>query len=240
VFDADAWEAKYIAAHPEVKYAEVHAAMADYLADVRDNFRSREQAAQAASKEIAEKTEQVRSRYGEEFETILEPTAATLMGDNAIPPDVKRMIALSDVLPELLHAIGSDPKKLETLVQAAKTDPLRAYRYIATLEAGIKSDTSKDDGESAPRNDKGQFTKADTPAKQTSAPKPPEPVGGATTRAFDVSDESLSYSDDGRASATAEFKKGGTRSLCRSFQWLKQFFPLPSLRGKRCASCTRS
>jgi hypothetical protein len=132
---------------------------------------------------VQDNVEAARRRYGEDFDTVIEPTVGEIMGNKDIPMEVKRMMAFSDVLPELVFTIGSDQKTKQELVRLSKSDPLRAMRYIATLEVGIRQELA------APEPEEKE-EKAPEPRK-TSAPKPPAPVTGAVSRAFDVSDESL-------------------------------------------------
>lgn len=134
--------------------------------------------------QVQESVENARKRYGDEFDSVIEPTAATIMGDKTIPIAVKQMMADSDVLPELIYTIGTDQKTMKELERLARVNPSQAIRYIATLEAGIRLELAAEPDAAA------------TPEpKRTSAPKPPSPVTGASSRAFDVSDESLSPDD---------------------------------------------
>ena len=138
---------------------------------------------QQATKQIVESIEDARKRYGEEFDDVIEPTAATIMANRDIPVAVKEMMADSDVLPELVYTIGTDDKTLKELERLSRTNPTQAMRYIATLEAGIRQELAADEPEnveSAPE------------PKKTSAPPPPKPVSGPSSRGFDVSDDSLS------------------------------------------------
>ena len=136
--------------------------------------------------QIQEGVESARRRYGDEFESVIEPTAATIMGDKTIPMQVKQMMADSDVLPELVYTIGTDQKTMKELERLARQNPSQAIRYIATLEAGIRLELTSDEPPAA---------SATPEPRKTAAPKPPSPVTGASSRAFDVSDESLSADD---------------------------------------------
>jgi hypothetical protein len=134
--------------------------------------------------QVQENVEDARKRYGTEFDSVIEPTAATIMGDKTIPMQVKQMLSESDVLPELIYTIGTDQKTMKELERLSRVNPSQAIRYIATLEAGIRLELAAEPNAAA------------TPEpKKTAAPKPPSPVNGASSRAFDVSDESLSPDD---------------------------------------------
>ena len=157
--------------------------LADWKAEQRIVQQQRAQAAQQQERELQAKLEEARSRY-DNFDEVMQPALATIVEDQKVSPTVKAMLNDSDVLPDLLFTIGSDAKALATFLQTAKTDPGKAIRYIALTENLIREELesgSKPNAEKTP------------PAKpQTSAPKPPSPVGGSSSRAFDVSDESLS------------------------------------------------
>ena len=133
---------------------------------------------------IQENVEDARNRYGAEFDSVIEPTAAAIMGDKTIPMQVKQMLSDSDVLPELIYTIGTDQKTMKELERLSRVNPSQAIRYIATLEAGIRLELAAEPS-----------VAATTEPKKTNAPKPPTPVSGASSRAFDVSDESLSPDD---------------------------------------------
>jgi hypothetical protein len=157
--------------------------LADWKAEQRLESARRSEQEQRQIQQVQQNVERDRERYGEEFEKVLEPTAAAIMGNKAIPIEVKRMISASDVLPELIYTIGTDEKTMQKLVRVAQSDPQKAMFYIAELSAGIRQELDASESQSAER----------TPEKKpTGAPKPPVPVTGPSSRHFDVSDESLS------------------------------------------------
>ena len=160
--------------------------LADWKAEQRLENARQQQVQQQQTEKIKESVEDARKRYGDEFESVIEPTAATIMGNKSIPVEVKKMMADSDVLPELVYTIGTDQKTMKELERLARTNPSQAIRYIATLEVGIRQELAK--------AEPSEGTAAPEP-KKTSAPKPPSPVTGSSSRAFDVSDESLSPDD---------------------------------------------
>lgn len=135
--------------------------------------------------EAQSKVERDRERYGKEFDKVIEPTAAAIMGDKSIPMGVKRMLASSDVLPELIYTIGTDEKTMQKLVRISQTDPQKAMFYIAELSAGIRQELAAET----------ETPETVSEPRRTTAPKPPSPVSGASSRSFDVSDESLSADD---------------------------------------------
>lgn len=185
-FKPSEWVEGYAKQHPDASYEDATAAMADYLADVRDQFRSFEQQRQSQAKELNDKVTEARARYGESFDEVLVPTVTAIINDKGIHPDVKELINDSPVLSDLIFTL-SDEKTLNELRSMPKT---QAVRYIAALESGIADELSDKETDRSPN---GQFVAKEPPAKpKTSAPKPPSPVSGASSGAFDVSDESLS------------------------------------------------
>lgn len=134
---------------------------------------------QQQHRQIEENIEEAKRRYGQEYDDVIEPTAGAIMGNQAIPAAVKQMMANSDVLPELVYTIGTDQKTMKELERLSRVNPAQAIRYIATLEVGIRQKLAAEENP-APE------------PKRTAAPKPPAPVTGASSRAFDVSDDSLS------------------------------------------------
>jgi len=189
-FKPSQWTADYGAKNPEATYEEINAAMADYLGDARDHFRGIEQARQAQAQSIKAKVEEASAKY-ENFDEVSQPFVKALVEDAGIPMAVKVMVSESEIWPDLVFTLAGDEKFLEM----AKTSPGKALRYIAKVENLIQDELSKP-SEAAPRDENGKFTKAETPAPPTTkAPKPPSPVSGGSSRAFDVSDESLSTSE---------------------------------------------
>lgn len=154
--------------------------LADWKAEQREVKTKREQQQEAQVKSFNAKVEEARGRY-ENFDDVMQPAVDAIVNDAKVSPVVKQMLDDSDVLPDLMFTIGSDPAELAKFVKMAKENPGKAIRHIALTESLIAKEL---EGKSA-----GEVP----PAKpKTQAPKPPSPVGGASSRAFDVSDESLS------------------------------------------------
>lgn len=197
-FDPDKWVEDFAKANPLLSYERANAAMTDHLGDVRDHFRRIEDQRQSQQQEITSKVTDARARYGEKFDEVLGPTLNTIVSDAQINPTVKAMLNDSDVVADLLYTIGSDPKTLSDFVAMAKNNPGKALRYIAVVENGIIEELSN--GKEEPASEKAPEV------KKTSAPKPPAPVSGASSRAFDVSDESLS-ADEWARKRTADIER---------------------------------
>lgn len=156
--------------------------LADWKAEQRIVAERREQSQRQQAQELQSKIDEARTRYGDAFDDAVKPALQAINGDQRIPVAVKAMLGESENVSDLLFTLGSDPKALESFIETARTKPGQALRHIAILEAEIRQELQRP---AKPAQE--------SPAKtQTAAPKPPSPVGGASSRAFDVSDESLS------------------------------------------------
>jgi len=167
-------------------YEEFVEELADWKAEQRWVNAQREVAAHAQAQELEAKVAAARTRH-ENFDEIHWPALNAIVGNQSVAPAVKAMLNDSANLPDVLFTIGSDPKTLASFVAMAERSPGQALRYIAKVESLIDEELAKGSGEDPPE-------KAPEP-KKSQAPKPPSPVGGASSRAFDVSDESLSADD---------------------------------------------
>lgn len=156
--------------------------LADWKAEQRWEAVKREQAQQEAQKALRNQLDEARARY-DDAEDVIFP-AAKAINEAAIPVAVKEVFGQSDLFIDLCYVVGSDPAELKKFISLAQSNPREAIGKVFEYERGIREELSK------PRDEKGQFTAPEP--KKTSAPKPPSPVGGASSRAFDVSDESLS------------------------------------------------
>jgi hypothetical protein len=142
----------------------------------------RQQAEQAAINALRTKLDDARTRY-EDADEVIFPAAQTIHEAN-IPQAVKQVIADSDVFPDLCYVLGENREELQKFVALAQNNPRVALAKIFEYERGIREAL---DGTSA-ANESGN--QAPEP-KRTQAPKPPSPVGGASSRSFDANDESL-------------------------------------------------
>lgn len=159
--------------------------LADWKAEQRWEIAKREQEQKDAQKALQAQIEEARSRY-DDVDDVIFPAAKTI-NEAQIPLAVKEVFAKSDMFIDLCYVVGSDPDELKKFISLAQTNPRAAIGKVFEYERGIQEELSK------PRDDKGKFASKEAPEpKKTSAPKPPSPVGGASSRAFDVSDESLS------------------------------------------------
>lgn len=168
--------------------------LADWKSEQRIAQHKREQAEQEALNALKVKLDDARSRY-EDADDVIFPAAQTIK-EAQIPMAVKQVFADSDVFPDLCYVVGSDPEELKKFVSLAQTNPRAALAKVFEYERGIREELAKPESGKAPE------------PKKTSAPKPPSPVGGGSSKAFDVSDESLSP-EEWMRKRNADLKKRG-------------------------------
>jgi hypothetical protein len=157
--------------------------LADWKAEQRIVQVQREQAQQQALGALKAKLDESRSRY-DDADAVIFP-AAKAISEAQIPPAVKEVFSQSDLFTDLCYVVGSDPEELQKFVSLAQRDPRAAIGQVFEYERGIREELAAASGAAGKPPEK----------KQTSAPKPPTPVGGSSSRAFDVNDESLSADD---------------------------------------------
>lgn len=166
-------------------------ALIDWKADEKIAKLRYEQAQMDQMRQLQTAVSDGTALYGKDFGPIADQTAGVIGTDPEIPQIVKARFAKSNVLPHLTYVIGEDPAALEDFVKVAKTDPFEALDRIAIIEREIREALAKPK-ETPVRGEDGKFTPKAPEPKKTTAPKPPSPVGGGSSRAFDVNDESLS------------------------------------------------
>ena len=150
--------------------------LADWKAEQRIETVKREQAQQEQLKALDSTMQEARKRY-EDADEVIFPTAKTI-NEARIPQVVKEVFADSDLFIDLCYVVGSDPDELKKFTALANSNPREALRKVFEYEQGIR-EHQKPSG-TAPE------------PKKSMAPKPVSPVSGASSRSFDVSDESLS------------------------------------------------
>lgn len=205
-FEPEKWIEEYTKQNPQASYERANAAMFTHMLNAREHFRSIEQRVQAEKQALDAKLSDARERY-EDFDEIKSDflsKAISPKGVPLLPLQVLGIINDSDVLPDLLYTIGSDDAELAKFVEMAKTNPNKAIRYVARVESLIAEELAKPENTSA-RGEDGKFK---APERKTSAPKPPVLVSGSSSRAFDVSDESLS-AEEWASKRNAELQKRG-------------------------------
>lgn len=197
-FRPSQWMEDYAKANPEASYEDQTAAMADYLGDVREQFRAFEQRAAEQRQSIERAAEDARQRYGDGFDAARNTfTSATLgsRGEPLVPVEVLSLVSDSDVLADLVYTIGSNAEETAKFAQMAKTNPNKAIRYIALTENLIREELSK----ATPRNEQGRFAKEEPPAKRgpESAPEPPIEIGNRGSKPMDESERAFSAIERG-------------------------------------------
>lgn len=164
------------------EYEDVIEAISRWAAKEERTKWEREQREQDGKKALQVKLDDARERYDDADDVIFPANQAIQTAQ--IPLVVKEVFAQSDLFVDLCYVVGSDPEELKKFLTLARTNPRAAIGKVFEYERGIREELAKN-------TDGGE-----TPVpKKTSAPKPPVPVGGGSSRAFDVSDESLSPND---------------------------------------------
>ncbi len=170
--------------------------LTDWKTEQRDAKNQRETAQREQAREFNAKVNEARTRY-ENFDEVVQPTATAINTDAAIPPVIKTLLSESDMLPDFLFTLGSDPAELAKFVKMAKETPGKAIRYIALTESLIAEELE---------GKKAKPAHEETPAKpKTAAPKPPAEAGGRAATPPDAL-ESAAKANDFRS-----FKAESTR-----------------------------
>jgi hypothetical protein len=157
--------------------------LADWKAEQQVVRYQQAQQQQEALKVLKSKLDEARTRYAD-ADAVIFP-AAQVIRDAQIPPAVKEIFAGSEYFTDLCYVVGSDPAELTAFVSLAQTNPRAALAKVFEYENGIKAELTKGKDGNEPNGGKAPEK------KPTTAPKPPSPVSGGSSRAFDVSDESL-------------------------------------------------
>ena len=192
-FKPSAFIEEYAKQNPDASYEDANAAMADHLYEVRRHFDTIEQRVNAEKQALESRVSEARDRYAD-FDEIKDNFLAKTISEKGtplIPLPVLSMINDSDVMAHLLYTIGSDPAELAKFVDIAKSNPNKAIRYVTKVESLIAEELAKPK-ETTARGEDGKFKSSAPEKPKTQAPKPPSPVGGSSSRAFDMNDESLS------------------------------------------------
>lgn len=198
-FQPSTWINDYAKANPESSYEDATAAMADYLGDVRDQFKASESQRSKMVSEMEQKVNDARARYGEHFDEVLRPTVDRIVQDPGIAPAVKGMVNDSEVVADLIFTIGSDPKTLSDFIQLSKTNPGKALRYIAAVEAGIEAELEKT---ASGQSQTAKQESAPVKRKPESAPEPPLEVGNRGNTGRDEADRAFDAIAKGDQNAT--------------------------------------
>ena len=170
---------------PYATYEDYIEDLTDWKTEQTDAKNQRVAAEQAQSKEFWSKVNESRTRY-ENFDEVVQPTATAINTDAKIPAAIKQLLNESEVLPDILFTLGSDPAELAKFVKMAKETPGNAIRYIALTESLIAEEL---EGKATPKAE-------ETPAKpKTQAPKPPSEVGGRAAAPPDALESAAKTND---------------------------------------------
>jgi hypothetical protein len=176
--------------------------LTDWKAEQHLERYKQDQAKQQQINALKAKLDESRSRY-EDADAVIFPAAKAIQ-DAQMPLAVKEVFAQSDVFTDLCYVVGSEPDELKKFIDLAQTNPRAALARVFEYERGIREELAKTGSADEPDNGKAPEKKS------TSAPKPPSPVSGGSSRAFDVSDESLSPEEWARKrAAQLEKRKKG-------------------------------
>lgn len=150
------------------------------------------------SKQIAEKLAEGKARY-KDFDEVMPPTMTAIMNDQNIPVVVKALIGDSEILPDLLYALGQKKEDFDKFLNMAKTAPGKALRYIANVESLVMEELEKSKGSGSPNG-------AEKPASPvTRAPKPVSEVSGRNVPPDDAAASAVAANDF--RSAKAEWNR---------------------------------
>lgn len=196
---------------PYPSYEEYTEDLAGWIADQRVAQYQRQQQESAQRAEVAKKVEAAKARY-ENFDEISRPFVKSLVDDASIPMAVKVMVSESEIWPDLVFTIAGDAQETAKFLEMAKTNPGKAFRYIAKVESLIQEELGSA-GKSAERNGKGQFTSEKPPAKRgpESAPAPPIEIGNRGAGNQDEETRALSAHERGDPNAFRDWKRAQDR-----------------------------
>ena len=128
----------------------------------------RSEAAKAQSKELQSKVDEVKAKYPDASEKI--NTTFESFSKVQFPAVIWAMFDDSECLPDLFYVL-SDETTRSNFIETVKTNPGKAVRALAQMEADIKAASAKTE----PLEKSEPKTPAETKPR---APKPPSEVGG--------------------------------------------------------------
>lgn len=188
-FKPKQWLEQYAKEHPDADYDDAVAAMADFQADVRDQFRAAEEARAELSKKQAEMLRRTEERYPDAKEAIKPTLLKTLelVGTKGEP--VVEAIGQSEVFSDLLYVLGPE---IDGFIALAKSDPVKAQRKVFLMEQEILKELAKPKGEAKPGEKPAEKkTEPETPPAKAKPrlPDTPAEIGGRGSSPEDPSVE---------------------------------------------------
>jgi len=180
--DYDSWE-QYDAAKD--KYDED---LADWKAAQKIEEYEQRQRQEVQTREMQNRLNEAKERYGAEAEEKVLGTAKTVFNDQQVPPAIKTALGRSEVLVDALYVMGSDAAELDQFLDLAKKDPLEALRKWFTVEALVKEELGTSAKAAPARGADGKFLPEkpiEKPARQR-PPAPPTELNGSSSPPGDV------------------------------------------------------
>lgn len=140
------------------------------------------QAQEAGQREMRERLDKAKERYGDGADTRIIQTAKDIFSNENVNPAVKAVLNDSDVLVDVMYVMGSKAEELAEFLEEARTAPGKAIRRAVLLERLVKEELAKS-VKSAPVRETSEESEEDEeppPAKKvTKAPAPPREARGS-------------------------------------------------------------
>jgi hypothetical protein len=212
-FKPTEWTNQYIAQNKDATWEDAQAALADHMADRREEFRASEQQIAQQRQAVGEKLSEARKRY-QDYDTVAAPLVKEMLQPD-IPREIFGVLNDSPVLADLLYVIGGDEASKNDFLDACRSNPSKALRVALLMEQDIVKELEKGK-ENGARNDKGQFTQTETtttPAKKgpEAAPAPPIEINHRGGGEMDESARALAQIERGNDAAFREWKRAEDR-----------------------------
>lgn len=194
------------------KYAEE---LSDYIAEKKIEQYIQQQRQEAATRQMQERLDAAKSRYGDEAEPKIIDTATAVFEDQGVAPALKVAMNRSPVLVDALYVLGSDAGKLADFKKLAKTDPIEAMREWFVIEGLVKQELSKQQEKqpapearsTPPQGPDGKFLPS---AKTRTTPAPPVELGGNSSPPGDERDRAAAAGN-----VRAFFEAGNRKDFAR-------------------------
>lgn len=164
------------------------------------------QANEAQQRTMRERLDKAKERYGDGADTQIVQTARDIFNANDVNPAVKAVLNDSDVLVDLMYALGKG-EDFQEFLSEAKTNPGKAIRRAVLIEKLVKEELAKgprstDTVETPARDASGKFQKSESepPAEKptTKAPPPPRESSGRASAPPDELQAAIAANDTAR------------------------------------------
>ncbi len=192
--DFKTWE-EYEAAKDE--YIEK---LADYKARKAVESDRAQQRNEAAQKEMLERLNGAKQRYGDGADETIVETAKAIFQGGEVPGVIREVLNESDVLVDVLYTLGKDAESLSEFLDLAKSSPGQAMRKAVLVEKLVREELAKGSGKQAEaaaetpeRGSDGKFVA--TPKKETKAPPPPKETSGRSGPPPDETERAIESGD---------------------------------------------